>query len=48
MNTTLKTVFQGKVVHKAHTINTGVGEHPRYIVEYLIDNYSAPTSSSAK
>jgi len=25
MNTTLKTVFQGKVVHEAHTINTGVG-----------------------
>lgn len=41
MNTTLKTVFRGKVVNKAHTINTGVDEFPRYVVEYLIDNYCA-------
>src|SRR5579859_1594680 len=39
MNTTLKSVFRGKVVNKAHTINTGVDEFPRYVVEYLIDNY---------
>ncbi len=39
MNTKLKEVFKGKVVNKAHTINTGVDEFPRYVVEYLIDNY---------
>ncbi len=33
--------FRGKVVNKAHTINTGVDEFPRYVVEYLIDNYCA-------
>jgi len=27
------------VVNKAHTINTGVDEFPRYVLEYLIDNY---------
>ena len=41
MNTKLKQVFRGKVVNKAHTINTGVDEFPRYVVEYLIDNYCA-------
>ncbi len=41
MNTHLKKVFKGKVVNKAHTINTGVDEFPRYVVEYLIDNYCA-------
>src|ERR1019366_7226311 len=41
MNTKLKEVFRGKVVNKAHTINTGVDEFPRYVVEYLIDNYCA-------
>ena len=35
----VKDVFRGKVVNKAHTINTGVDEFPRYVVEYLIDNY---------
>jgi predicted ATP-dependent Lon-type protease len=39
MNMTLKEVFRGKVVNKAHTINTGVDEFPRYVLEYLIDNY---------
>jgi ATP-dependent Lon protease len=39
MNTKLKEVFKGKVVNKAHTLNTGVDEFPRYVVEYLIDNY---------
>ncbi len=39
MNTKLKDVFKGKVVNKAHTINTGVDEFPRYVLEYLIDNY---------
>jgi len=29
MNTKLKEVFQGKIVNKAHTINTGVDEFPR-------------------
>src|SRR5262249_1909323 len=41
MNTKLKDVFRGKVVNKAHTINTGVDEFPRYVLEYLIDNYCA-------
>ena len=39
MNSKLKEVFKGKVVNKAHTINTGVDEFPRYVLEYLIDNY---------
>jgi len=39
MNEKLKEVFRGKVVNKAHTINTGVDEFPRYVLEYLIDNY---------
>src|SRR5579883_3113197 len=39
MNQKVKSVFPGKVVNKAHTINTGVDEFPRYVVEYLIDNY---------
>ena len=39
MNTKLKDIFRGKVVNKAHTINTGVDEFPRYVLEYLIDNY---------
>lgn len=39
MNTKLKEIFSGKVVNKAHTINTGVDEFPRYVLEYLIDNY---------
>ena len=39
MNTKLKETFKGKVVNKAHTINTGVDEFPRYVLEYLIDNY---------
>jgi predicted ATP-dependent Lon-type protease len=39
MNFKLKDIFRGKVVNKAHTINTGVDEFPRYVLEYLIDNY---------
>ena len=39
MNEKLKEVFAGKVVNKARTVNTGVDEFPRYVVEYLIDNY---------
>jgi len=39
MNEKLKEIFRGKVVNKAHTINTGVDEFPRYVLEYLIDNY---------
>lgn len=39
MNLKLKEVFRGKVVNKAYTINTGVDEFPRYVLEYLIDNY---------
>jgi hypothetical protein len=41
MNTKLKEVFKGKVVNKALTLNTGVDEFPRYVLEYLIDNYCA-------
>ncbi len=44
MNTKLKEVFKGKVVNKAHTINTGVDEFPRYVLEYLIDNYCSEDS----
>jgi len=39
VNLKLKDVFRGKVVNKAHTIDTGVDEFPRYVLEYLIDNY---------
>ncbi len=39
MNKKARIVYKGKVVNKAHTINTGVDEFPRYVVEYLIDNY---------
>ena len=39
MNKKFKEIFKGKVVNKAHTINTGVDEFPRYVLEYLIDNY---------
>lgn len=39
MNLKLKEIFKSKVVNKAHTINTGVDEFPRYVLEYLIDNY---------
>jgi ATP-dependent Lon protease len=41
MNLEFKETFRGKVVNKAHTINTGVDEFPRYVLEYLIDNYCA-------
>lgn len=41
MNTKTKDAFRGKVVNKAHTIDTGVDEFPRYVLEYLIDNYCA-------
>jgi ATP-dependent Lon protease len=41
MDSKLKVVFRGKVVNKSHTINTGVDEFPRYVLEYLIDNYCA-------
>jgi len=41
MNTKLKEVFRGKVVNKTYTLNTGVDEFPRYVLEYLIDNYCA-------
>jgi ATP-dependent Lon protease len=39
MNHHLKEVFPGKVVNKALTTNTGMDEFPRYVLEYLIDNY---------
>lgn len=39
MNRKINEVFKGKVVNKAHTVNTGVDEFPRYVLEYLIDNY---------
>ncbi len=41
MNTKLKAAFKGKVVNKALSLNTGVDEFPRYVLEYLIDNYCA-------
>jgi ATP-dependent Lon protease len=39
MNTRLKDIFAGKVVNKALTFDTGMDEFPRYVLEYLIDNY---------
>lgn len=41
MNNKLKEIFRGKVVNNARTINAGVDEFPRYVLEYLIDNYCA-------
>jgi ATP-dependent Lon protease len=42
MNERLKEVFGGKVVNKDHTINKGVDEFPRYVLEYLIKITTAP------
>ena len=39
MNNRFKEVFTGKVVNKRLTFNTGMDEFPRYVLEYLIDNY---------
>jgi ATP-dependent Lon protease len=39
MNTHFKEIFSGKVVNKKLTFNTGMDEFPRYVLEYLIDNY---------
>lgn len=39
MNLHLKEIFSGKVVNKKLTFNTGMDEFPRYVLEYLIDNY---------
>lgn len=39
MNLRFKEVFTGKVVNKRLTFNTGMDEFPRYVLEYLIDNY---------
>lgn len=39
MNLHFKETFAGKVVNKRLTFNTGMDEFPRYVLEYLIDNY---------
>ena len=39
MNLHFKEIFSGKVVNKKLTFNTGMDEVPRYVLEYLIDNY---------
>ncbi len=39
MNLKFKEIFTGKVVNKRLTFNTGMDEFPRYVLEYLIDNY---------
>src|SRR5437763_16266741 len=39
MNEKFKRVFGGKIVNKRLTTRTGVDEFPRYVLEYLIDNY---------
>ncbi len=39
MNLRFKEIFSGKVVNKKLTFNTGMDEFPRYVLEYLIDNY---------
>ena len=44
MNTRFKDTFRGKVVNKRLTVNTGVDEFPRFVVEYLIDNYCTEES----
>jgi ATP-dependent Lon protease len=44
MNHHLKAIFPGKVVNKALTTNTGMDEFPRYVLEYLIDNYCSEDS----
>jgi ATP-dependent Lon protease len=44
MNNKLKEIFKGKVVNKSHTLNTGVDEFPRYVLEYLIDNFCSEES----
>ena len=41
MNERFKSAFPGKVVNKRLTTNTGMDEFPRYVLEYLIDNYCA-------
>lgn len=44
MNLHLKETFSGKVVNKKLTFNTGMDEFPRYVLEYLIDNYCSEES----
>ncbi|MBI9047498.1 MAG: BREX system Lon protease-like protein BrxL [Anaerolineaceae bacterium] len=39
MNLRFKEIFDGKIVNKKLTFNTGMDEFPRYVLEYLIDNY---------
>ena len=39
MNEKFKRIFGGKIVNKRLTTGTGVDEFPRYVLEYLIDNY---------
>jgi ATP-dependent Lon protease len=39
MNLHFKDIFRGKVVNKRLTFNTRMDEFPRYVLEYLIDNY---------
>ncbi|MAT45426.1 MAG: TIGR02688 family protein [Anaerolineaceae bacterium] len=39
MNQRFKEIFSGKIVNKKLTFNTGMDEFPRYVLEYLIDNY---------
>ncbi len=39
MNERFRDLFAGKVVNKRLTYNTGMDEFPRYVLEYLIDNY---------
>jgi ATP-dependent Lon protease len=43
----LKDTLRGKVVNKRLTVNTGVDEFPRFVVEYLIDNYCTEESFQA-
>lgn len=44
MNLRFKETFSGKVVNKKLTFNTGMDEFPRYVLEYLIDNYCSEDS----
>jgi ATP-dependent Lon protease len=47
MNLHFKQVFAGKVVNKRLTFNTGMDEFPRYVLEYLIDNYCSEETFEA-
>jgi ATP-dependent Lon protease len=44
MMSKLTDTFRGKVVNKRLSVNSGVDKFPRFVVEYLIDNYCGEES----